>query len=266
MLKKSLSWISNLLNKREGNYFSKDSSEFERIKALEKILDYKIENPHYYLKALTHRSYIEISSSFEKSNERLEFLGDSVLGMIVAENLFNEYPENDEGFLTKSRSRLVDKEALTEAADRLNLTNLVLYDKRYIRGSTEGLKTIAADCLEALIAAIFLDAGLGEARQFVEDWIIIPNLSLTENGIDKNYKGQLLEYTHANKLSTPLYFVKKEEGPDHNKFFLVEVKIGYKVYGEGKGKSKKSAEQKAAQKALELINSEELVPVNSPSH
>lgn len=148
---------------------------------------------------------------------------------------------------------MVDKNALADAAEKLGLIHLVLYDKRYIKGSKEGIRTIISDCMEALIGAIYLDKGLEGARGFINNNIIIPNYRNGNYQIDKNYKGQLLEYTHAEKLEPPLYKLIKEDGPDHAKIFYIEVIIGEKSYGIGKGKNKKTAEQNSAKTALEQL-------------
>lgn len=240
-------------------FFSEDKSpsyslrELNRIKILEERLGYNIESPLYYIKALTHRSYLEINNELEKSNERLEFLGDSVLGLIVAEKLFRKFSNKDEGFLTKYRSQLVDRDALVAAANRINLEDLVLYDERYIRDSEEGKNTIMADCAEALLGAIYLDLGMNEARKFVDKWFLEPGFESGEFKKDKNYKGQLLELTHSKKLQQPQYRILKEDGPDHAKEFLIEVMIGNESFGKGIGSSKKSAEQEAAKEALRKI-------------
>ncbi len=208
----------------------------------------------YYIKALTHRSFLELSPDFQKSNERLEFLGDAVLGLVTAETLFKKYPTKHEGFLTKYRSHLVDKESLFNAAKKLNLIQYVLYDKRYVKGSDEGKKTIVADCMEALIGAIYIDKGLQTAADFIHKWIIVPNVESGLVKVDKNHKGKLLEYTHIHKLPNPRYKIISEAGPDHNKEFVVHVFISDNKWGHGEGKNKKAAEQEAAKDLLQKIN------------
>lgn len=229
----------------------------EKLKALESLLGYKIRKHEYFIKALTHRSYLEISPKSKKSNERLEFLGDSVLGLIVAEYLFKKYSSNDEGFLTKSRAHIVNKDALAESANLINLNEFLLFDKRYLRGSIKGIRSINADALEALIGAIYIDGGLSKAKIFVDRWIIEPHMKKGTIKKDKNFKGQLLEYTHAKKLANPTYRVIKEEGPEHNKIFTIEVLVGSEVLGIGVGQNKKSTEQEAAKAALVKLKSED---------
>ncbi len=225
--------------------------ELEKLGLLEEKLGIKFGKTRFYIKALTHRSFLELEPGFKKSNERLEFLGDAVLGLIVAESLFKEFPDKHEGFLTKYRSHLVDKEALYQTAKRINLIHYVLYDKRYVKGSEQGIKTIVADCVEALIGAIYLDKGIEAADDFIQKWIIDPKFESGDVKIDKNYKGRFLEHTHSEKLESPRYKIISEEGPDHNKKFVVEVFVGEESFGVGEGKNKKSAEQSAAKAALE---------------
>ncbi|MFC2134275.1 ribonuclease III [Bacteroidota bacterium] len=228
-----------------------------KIKSLERLLGFKVTSTEYYIKALTHRSYLEIAPDINKSNERLEFLGDSVLGVIVAEYLFKNFSDKEEGFLTKSRSHIVNRDALASIAQNIKLDKFLLYNEKFLKDSDEGMKTIMADALEALIGAIYIDLGIDKAIQFVTKNIIEPSLINGYYRIDTNYKGQLLEFTHARNMGTPSYRVINEDGPDHNKLFTVEVFIGDHIFGEGIGKSKKAAEQEAAQLALKKLKSED---------
>ena len=144
----------------------------EKIISLENILGYKILEPEYYIKALTHRSFLELEPNLDKSNERLEYLGDSALGFIVAEFLFSEFDEEGEGFLTKRRSKFVDKNSLANSAEKMKLNNVILYNDRFINDNHDGLRTILADALEALIGAIYLDKGIDTVRKFIHLKII----------------------------------------------------------------------------------------------
>lgn len=227
--------------------------ELEKLDKLSDKINIQFGDKLLYAKALTHRSYLDKVTVLNKSNERLEFLGDAVLGLIVAETLFTRFPDKDEGFLTKSRSHIVDKNALFEAAMKLGLNHYILYDERFIKNSEEGIKTILSDCLEALIGAIYLDKGISEVKKFILNWIATPNLDSGKYQIDNNYKGQLLEYSHSEKLSPPNYFLVNSIGPDHKKEFIVQVLIDDKFYGQGQGKNKKSAEQQAAKSALQNL-------------
>lgn len=225
-----------------------------KINALQTFLNINIRRREYFVKALTHRSFLDLSPELKKNNERLEYLGDAVLDLIVSEYLFKNFSEEDEGFLTKSRSHLVDKKSLADAAESIDLEQFVLYNKKFLRGSEGGLRTILADAMEALIGAIYLDQGLGVAERFVRKYIIRPGVKNGTLETDNNYKGQLLELTHHNKWENPVYTCVKEDGPQHAKTFTIQVSINNRVAGEGIGKNKKSAEQMAARLALEKLS------------
>jgi len=226
-----------------------------KIESLQEKLGFNIEDRAYFVKAITHRSYLEINPGLEKSNERLEFLGDAVLNMIVGAYLFENYVEEEEGFLTKARSSLVNRERLYMTAENLGLKNYLMYNHRYIGDSFEGLKTILADSLEAIIGAIYIDKGLQEAEKFVLNNIVYPYEEDESFLVDKNFKGQLLEFTHSKKMDPPRYVVTKMEGPEHKREFTIEVHIGDLLYGTGMGRSKKSAEQEASRQAISSLRS-----------
>lgn len=225
----------------------------EKIKQLRDLLGFPIVNPTFYIKAITHRSFIELHPDLIKSNQRLEFFGDSVLNMIIAQYLFYNFPDEEEGFLTKARASLVNKERLYEAAQILKLDDVILYNAKYLRESIHGLQSIMADAYEALIAAIYLDQGLKKTQEFVHKSIIEPSEEDESFLADKNYKGQLLEFAHAHKLHSPRYIIRKEEGPPHLKEFTIEVFVNDEFYGLGTGSSKKIAEQNASRAALEKL-------------
>jgi ribonuclease-3 len=245
-------------------WLNKSTSQIERseqvlhkIKLLEDIVGYKIRNKSLFVKALTHRSFLEIHPDLIKSNERLEFLGDSVLSMITAKYLFENYSDEGEGFLTKARASLVNREYLITIAEEIGLDNIILYNQKYIRDSAYGLRTIMADGIESLIGAIFLDKGLTVTTRFIEKRIIKTSVD-DFFFVDTNFKGQLLETSHARKLPPPCYKLREEVGPAHKKLFTIEVYIGDDLYGVGSGTSKKSAEQKASKEALEKLNNHPL--------
>ena len=200
---------------------------------LKKILGFTPRNKSYFFKALTHSSYLELYPELSKSNERLEFLGDSVLSMIVANHLFEIFTNEEEGFLTKTRAALVNREHLYLIAQEIGLNKIILYNEKYLRDSIEGMQTIYADGLEALIGAIYLDQGLSKTKEFVIEQIIKP-YEVDENFlVDTNYKGQLLEYAHYKKLHQPRYIVRSDEGPPHRKDFIIDVFLGCELFGTG---------------------------------
>jgi ribonuclease-3 len=252
-LGKVLSWLIEKLKQRESKRKSELISQLfthKKFAQLEEIIGFHIKNRSYFIQALMHRSFLEQNNDYDVSNERLEFLGDSVLSLSVAEYLFDAFPDKDEGFLTKVRAKLVNRIALADAAEKINLGDFILVSKNISNTFANGSKTILSDAFEALIGAIYLDNGLDSAIEFINRVLIEPNKKEGVYLIDENYKSQLLEYAQANKMDNPTYLVTKEEGPQHNRLFTIKVFIGAIEYGEGKGTNKKSAEQKAAQAAL----------------
>lgn len=223
------------------------------LRDLEKALGYKIRNPQLFVQALVHRSYLQQTNQQGQSNERLEFLGDSILNLVVGEYLFHRFPEADEGELTKVRSRLVNRKALVAYAKGINLSKFILMSHSASQSMGKGSDTIVADTQEAIIAAIYLDGGFAKAKRFVERQL---DNALKHHTIvisDENYKSMLLEYAQAKGLGVPRYLIVKEDGPDHDRTFTVEVLLSNKKRGSGVGKNKKEAEQAAASKALEEL-------------
>ncbi len=210
-----------------------------------------------YEQALTHRSLLRGQpDSHLHSNERLEFLGDAVLGALVAEYLYRRYPRKTEGFLTRLRAKIVSGRALARAARELNLGTHILMSENMERVGGRDNATILADALEALIGAIYLDLGVDAAREFLK------KTTLSELDLDAlarrhdNHKSLLLEFVQARGWDQPVYRVTKEHGPSHDKRFDVEVEVCGKVQGTGSDRSKKGAEQQAAAEALQTLAEE----------
>lgn len=246
------------------NYFSfrEESENSHKVKKiltplkfaeLEKIIGYPIKNKSHYVQALMHRSFLEELDDDDTSNERLEFLGDAVLSVIVAEYLFENFPKENEGFLTKVRAKLVNRIALSDAAEHIGLANFILINQNLTNTFSRASKTVLSDALEAIIGAIYLDHGLLISKKFVHRILIEPLTKDDEYLIDENFKSQLLEYAQANKIDVPNYIVIKEEGPQHDRVFTVKVNVGEVYSGIGTGRNKKTAEQNAAKAALEKI-------------
>jgi len=259
-LSKLLRWLVKKLKQHQDEESSKYIANIftdEKYRELEELVGFQIKNKEHFIQALMHRSFLEQNEDFEVSNERLEFLGDSVLSLVVAEYLFDSFPEKDEGFLTKVRAKLVNRFALADAAEQIHLADFLLISKNLSNSFTNGSKTVLSDALEALIGAVYLDQGLNTAKKFINKILIVPNTIGGLYLIDENYKSQLLEFAQAHRLDNPTYQVIKEEGPQHNRTFTIRVIIRDVEYGIGKGKNKKSAEQKAAQKALSLIKEQQ---------
>jgi ribonuclease-3 len=252
-----ISWLLEKLKqsqeREQTRYFSKLLTH-RKFAELESLIEVPIKDKSFYIQALMHRSFLEQNPDFAVSNERLEFLGDAVLNLTVAEYLFEVYTEEDEGFLTKVRAKLVNRVALAEGAERIGLSKFLLVSKNLSSTFTYGSRTVLADAFEALIGAIYLDNSLEGARIFIQKNLIEPSAKAGEHLIDENYKSQLLEYAQANKFENPVYNVIKEEGPQHNRLFTVQVEIGGEPYGQGRGRNKKSAEQNAAHAAMTKIH------------
>jgi ribonuclease-3 len=235
-----------------------DEIDFQR---LERTIGHHIRQQDLFIEALLHRSYLQYQDLHgKKSNERLEFLGDSVLNLIVGEYLYSHYPDAEEGDLTKLRSRLVSRKALAAYARQLNLEEFMFVSSSAAQSLERGSESMLADTYEAVIAAIHLDAGYGDAKKFVERQVLGALKSGIVGTADENYKSILLEHAQAQGLGAPKYTIIKEEGPDHDRTFTVEVVVGDEPCGIGVGKTKKEAEQAAAMKAVEKIENANLSP------
>lgn len=212
-------------------------------------------NPSLLRTALTHRSCLELEGN-SVSNERLEFLGDSVLGVIASDYLFRSMSEADEGELTKARSRIVNKNALGRIGIKIGILELLIYAREELREDERALITLSADALEAVIGAIYLDQGLGAASEFVVSRIVDPVSDTTHDGLGADHKSSLQELCQARFKIQPEYRIVKRLGPEHRKIFHVVVRIRGETYGFGSGRSRKEAEQVAASQALLNLSSE----------
>lgn len=207
-------------------------------------------NDYYYLEAaLTHSSYAKQKKG-TKYNERLEFLGDSVLSLAVTEYIFLTYKNKKEGELTKLRALVVCENSLYQAAVKLNIGKYILMSKGEEITGGRSRVSILADCMEALIAAIYIDLGFEKARKFILDNFMDTIKSSASSCITLDYKTKLQELIQKNKNQEIKYELIKYEGPPHNRKFYVNVIINDKVFGHGIGFSKKEAEKKAAKEAL----------------
>ncbi len=200
--------------------------------------------------ALTHSSYANEMNGKVDYNERLEFLGDSVLGMITAEYLFTHHPEMPEGKLTKTRASMVCEKSLHKFAQSIKLGEFMYLGKGEINTGGRERPSILADAFESVIAAIYLDAGFEEAKKFVLGFISNADI---EEPVITDYKTALQEIVQKNPGEYLEYFMVGESGPDHCKTFIVEVHLNNNVIGTGEGRSKKQAEQMAAKATLRLM-------------
>jgi ribonuclease-3 len=248
----SSSGKSKNLNIEANNPNSFEFFREERKKQIQEKLGISIKNQNYFDEALIHRSYLHLlPKGLYQSNERLEFLGDSVLGFIVTEYLFHKYPNLPEGELTKIRSWLVNKHSLSVVAKKLEIDKLLLISFSTAKTLDRSGETILSDALEAIIAAIYLDSGYNAVKKFVTQ-TLIPLLKEEDVLQDKNYKSILMETVQAEGKSAPTYEVLEEEGPPHDKTFRVGVYVDNILLATGTGRSKKEAEQNAAKNALEI--------------
>ena len=219
------------------------------IKDLEKAIGYRFHNLSLLQNALTHSSYAnERWHNSLLSNERLEFLGDSVLGMLVAEYLFRNFPNRPEGELTRMRADMVCETTLAAAANRIGLGDYLLLGHGEEQGGGRSRDSILADAVESVIAACFLDGGLDAALNFIRQFILVEVPVTRLHNVD--YKTQLQELVQQKKNQTLSYALVDESGPDHDKRFDVEVSLNGAVVGKGSGSSKKRAEQDAARAAI----------------
>jgi ribonuclease III len=201
--------------------------------------------------ALTHRSWVNEHAHIRESNERLEFLGDAILEFIVSKEIFKEFPNEEEGYLTVLRANLVNTVNLAKVAQKLNLGEELLLSKGEEDTGGRTNTSLLADTVEAIIGALFLDGGLPKAEQFIQDELLA-TIDETLALPLKDAKSRLQEIVQSQGFPAPKYDVTHEEGPDHNKEFTIEVLVNGKPIARGLGKNKSEAAQKAAEKALEL--------------
>lgn len=209
-------------------------------------------------RALTHKSHVYERPSTGPSggdNEQLEFLGDAILGFVVSECLVRRHPDFPEGRLSKLKAHLVSAARLHEVALALGLGEFLFLGRGEEMSGGRGKKALLSDAVEALIAALYLDAGLETVREFIESRVI-GAAQTPEEGDDAltDYKSALQEMAQALKLPTPRYVVVDEDGPEHSKTFTVEVRLGKEWVSQAQGQSKKSAGQKAAQQVLQQLS------------
>jgi ribonuclease III len=262
------------------------SQEIE-FPALEEAIGHRFYRPVILEQALTHSSFAreaettgstEGSSEFQGDNEQLEFLGDAVLSFVVSQELFRRFPEYTEGDLSKLRAHIVSARALLRPARQLEIGNYLRFGKGEEKSGGRTKSALLVNALEALIAALFLDAGLEKAHQFIVSVVLQPSLDeLQKRGSGTfpitDYKSALQEVVHASGRSQPRYAVVKEQGPDHRKIFTVELHVpapatgGEAFVSRAEGSTKKRAEQGAARQAWEYLQSSQAslaVEVDSP--
>lgn len=222
--------------------------DFEKF---EEIIETKFNDQETLKQALTHRSFINEHKSFKgKHNERLEFLGDAVLELVVTDYLFGKYPEKTEGDLTAIRSALVNATTCAEVAGEINVNDFLLLSKGEAKDTGRARQYILANALEAIIGAIYLDNGYDSAKKFILKYITPKTKKVVEEELWIDAKSKFQEKAQDEVGITPSYKTLKEEGPDHDKKFTVGVFLGDIMVAEGEGESKQDAEQSSARHAL----------------
>ena len=217
----------------------------DSVSILEKKINYIFHNKEYLNQAFTHKS---LNTEPRKNYERLEFLGDAVIDIIVSRELMRDFPEGDEGLLTQRRAALVQKPYLASIGHLLDLMDYLMIEKSVNLDIEKIAEKQQANLFEALIGAIYLDGGLEPCRKLILETVWTYRYEAWKT---TNYKGKLIEFCHSKSIENPLFLVKDITGPDHQRIFEIQVKIGMKKYSSGMGTNKKTAEQIAAKLALE---------------
>lgn len=242
----------NLLHKVLKLWFRQKSGD-----GLEAKLGYQFKDPELLAHALVHRSFLMGKDMpYESNNERLEFLGDSVLNMLTTEYLYKMFPDDPEGDLSKRKSAIVSGHACAQSSEAWSLSEYVKVGKAEANMGGRGMETILADAYEAVLGAVYLDGGLEDVRAILNKFHFprIPEIISAAEFV--NHKSALLEYAQGVLRTVPEYNLIGEEGPEHQKVFTTEVHIDGKTYAQGSGPNKKKAEQEAARLTLEMLKAE----------
>lgn len=229
------------------------SGSKDPLGSFETTIGYRFQERELLVRALSHRSSVENGSS----NERLEYLGDAVLGLLVSEFLFGEFPDLDEGDLTKMKASLVNEGVLSKVAGEFGLGDFIFLSSEEEKSGGRQKPSIVADAAEAVLGAVYLDGGLQAARRIVHKFFLTDYEILLNDESSYNFKGELLEKIQGCGQGSPRYEILKEIGPDHEKQFVVSVSVNGESLGQGTGSTKKEAEQKAARMALKAMRKKE---------
>lgn len=225
----------------------------KELQLFEKHAGIKFKKQEYLNLAFAHRSFANENNGDIDNNEKLEFLGDSVLGLVVSEYLFRLMPHKPEGDLARIKSFVVSEDSLAVIARELKVDNYILIGKGEEYSGGRSKKAILADCMEAIIGAYYLDSGFKPSQNFVLEYLVPEIDKVLEDRHKKDYKTLLQELVQKKYKSYPKYHLIKKEGPDHDRVFWMDVKVKNKSYGPGKGKNKKEAEQQAAELAYKAL-------------
>ncbi len=252
-----MSWLDRWLRKSPT---PAEYSQFETgLREFQERIGYEFRDKSLLIRALRHRSYLYHGSEpcpkdpASQANERLEFLGDAVLGLATTHYLFNNYPDQPEGELTKRKSVLVSKSVLARRAIVIGLDKCLLLSDMEDSAGGRRRRSILGDGFEALLGAMYLDGGMESVERFLDRELFNHTHELTHDVSYTNHKSLLLEYVQAEGNPPPEYRLRSQEGPDHQKVFTVEVIVGEEVLGLGQGRSKKEAQQSAAKEAYDRL-------------
>jgi len=242
-------------------FFRKITSFFSRnkfvdldIRAVENIINYIFRDRELLFTAFKHSSYLPVTKEkYYKSNERLEFLGDAVLDLVVTEFLYTSMPKRSEGELSKIKSVLVSRNVLAEVVASLKLGNYLMVNRGEEKTGGKTRPSNLANLYEAILGAVYLDGGLKSARLFIEHTLLSRHEKLLNHKRFINYKSMLLEYIQSLGPGSPVYVLVEERGPDHEKRFIMNVSTGDGKEAQGEGKTKKLAEQAAARNLILMI-------------
>jgi ribonuclease III len=244
-------WLERFTPKKK---FSLDPETRNTLDAFQGLVGFRFQNPDLLRQALTHRSYLGANGSdLKTSNERMEFLGDSVLELVVNEYLYGRYPDLQEGELTKMKSLLVSRSILSNQAQEMDLGRFLFLSDAERDSGGRHRASILADAFEAVIGSIYLDGGLGAAKEFLQKRLLVGADQILGDRKFTNYKSLLQEFVQAEFKTYPRYRISAQSGPDHKKLFTVDVSVRGRKLGEGRGSNKKKAEQSAAKDALESL-------------
>lgn len=221
------------------------------VRRMLEALGYAFSDDRLLLEALTHRSYVnEVVDPDIRDNERFEFLGDAVIDLVVSNELMERHPEAREGRLSKIRASIVSEQALARLAREIELGEAIRLGRGEELSGGRDKASILSDAFEALMAAVYLDGGLGEVARVLLSRLVFPDAAALKRGDPKT---ELQQRVQGERHQTPTYHLAGEDGPDHDKIFEVEIRVGDEVLGRGRGRTKKEAEQRAAASALAAL-------------
>lgn len=224
---------------------------------LQNQLGYNFKNEEVLNEALTHRSFLNENSNWKlPNNERLEFLGDAVIELVVTEELFNRYPDKEEGWMTSVRAALVNYVMLAEVARAIGIEKFILLSRGELKDTGRARDVILANAIEAVIGAVYMDGGYAPVKKLINDAVLSHLDDVLKKNLYQDAKSQLQEKVQAHLKLTPVYKVIESVGPDHKKIFTIGVYFGEKLIAQGSGPSKQDGEVDAARKALEIFDAQ----------